>query len=206
MRRHTPSPCKGEGWGGDQARRADPGLMHFLAIDFETGTDEIASACSIGLALGDERRVIREYYSLIRPPRHDGWVSEIHHIAWEDVADQRSFAELWSEMKPFFDAADAFVAHKAQYDKAVLEATCAEAGIAPPDKPWICSLHLAEHMWKLPGYRLDQLSARFGIGLERHNALSDAQAALKLVQHALAEGGKPEFGLLKKSDRKRLPA
>ncbi|MFZ1991848.1 MAG: exonuclease domain-containing protein [Alphaproteobacteria bacterium] len=179
--------------------------MQFLAIDFETGTDEIASACSIGLALGDERRVLREYYSLIRPPRHDGWSSEIHGITWQDVADQRSFAELWPEIKPFFNSADAFVAHKAQYDKSVLEATCGEAGIAAPDKPWICSLHMAEHMWKLSGYRLDELSRRFGIALERHNALSDAQAALKIVQRALAEGAKPEFGLLKKSDRARLP-
>ena len=179
--------------------------MHFLAIDFETGTDEIASACSIGLALGDERRVLREHYSLIRPPRHDGWCSEIHGITWADVADQRTFAESWPEMKPFFDAADAFVAHKAQYDKSVLEATCAEAAISPPGKPWICSLHMAEHMWKLPSYRLDDLSRRFGIMLERHNALSDAQAALKLIQRAIAEGAKPEFGLLKKSDRARLP-
>ncbi|HXZ67870.1 MAG TPA: exonuclease domain-containing protein [Alphaproteobacteria bacterium] len=179
--------------------------MRFLAIDFETGTDEIASACSIGLALGDERRVLREHYSLIRPPRHEGWVSDIHHITWQDVADQPSFGELWPEIKPLFDAADAFIAHKAQYDKSVLEATCAEAGTKAPDKPWICSLHMAEHMWKLPSYRLDDLSRGFGIALERHNALSDAQAALKIVQRALAEGGKPEFGLLKKSDRARLP-
>ena len=179
--------------------------MKFLAIDFETGTDDIASACSIGLALGDERRILREYYSLIRSPRHDGWVSDIHNITWEDVADQRSFGGLWGDIEPFIHAADALIAHKAQYDKAVLEASCREAGIAPPDKPWICSLHMAEHMWKLPGYRLDELSARFGIMIERHNALSDAQAALRIVQHALAEGGKPEFGLLKKSDRKRLP-
>jgi DNA polymerase-3 subunit epsilon len=178
--------------------------MRFLAIDFETGTDEIASACSIGLALGDERRVVQEYYSLIRPPRHAGWGAEIHHITWEDVADQRSFAELWSEIRALFEAADAFIAHKAQFDKSVLEATCREAGIAPPDKPWIDSLHMAEHMWKLPSYRLDALSKEFGIMLERHNALSDAQAALKLIQRAIAEGAKPEFGLLKKSDRARL--
>lgn len=180
--------------------------MRFLAIDFETGTDDIASACSIGLVLGDERRITREYYSLIRSPRHDGWSSEIHGITWEDVADQRSFGGLWDEMEPFFRAADAFIAHKAQYDKAVLEASCAEAGIAPPDKPWIDSLHMAEHMWKLPSYRLDELSKRFGIMLDRHNALSDAQAALRIIQRALAEGAEPEFGALKKADRKRLSA
>ncbi len=178
--------------------------MRFLAIDFETGTDDIASACSIGLALGDEKRITREYYSLIRSPRHEGWVSDIHGITWQDVADQRAFGGLWDEIAPFFEAADAFIAHKAQYDKAVLEASCKEAGIAPPDKPWICSLHMAEHMWKLESYRLDEISKRFGIMLERHNALSDAQAALKVVQRALAEGGKPEFGALRKSDRKRL--
>lgn len=178
--------------------------MRFLAIDFETGTDDIASACAIGLALGDERLIAREYYSLIRPPRHDSWSSEIHGIAWEDVAGQRSFGGLWDEIEPFFQAADAFVAHKAQYDKAVLEASCREAGIAPPDKPWICSLHMAEHMWKLPSYRLDDLSRRFGIMIERHNARSDARAALKLVQRAFAEGAKPEFGLLKKSDKAGL--
>jgi len=180
--------------------------MNLLAIDFETGTEEIASACAIGLALGDERRITREFYSLIRPPRREGWVSEIHSITWEDVADQPSFAALWPQLEPFFDAADAFIAHKAQYDKSVLEATCAEAGIAVPDKPWICSLHLAEHMWKLPSYRLSDLAASFGIMLERHNALSDAHAALKLVQHAILEGGRPEFGALRKADLRRLKA
>jgi DNA polymerase-3 subunit epsilon len=179
--------------------------MQLLAIDFETGTEEIASACAVGLVLGDEHRIEREFYSLVRPPRHAGWVSEIHHITWEDVADQPSFAELWPEMAPFFDAAEVLIAHKAKYDKAVLEAMCEEAGLPVPDKPWICSLHLSQAMWKLPTYRLDALAAGFGFPLEAHNALSDATAALKLVQRALAEGGHLSNGLLKKSDRKRLP-
>jgi DNA polymerase III subunit epsilon len=179
--------------------------MNFLAIDFETGTESDASACAIGLALGDERRVLREYYSLIKPTHHTGWVSEIHGITWDDVKDQRRFAEIWPEISAFFDSADAYVAHKAKADKTILEVISDEANIAPPDKPYICTLHLAEHMWKLPGYRLDELAARFGITHERHNALSDARAALRLLQHALSEGGKPEYGLLKKSDRQRLP-
>jgi DNA polymerase-3 subunit epsilon len=179
--------------------------MKFLAIDFETGTASDASACAIGLALGDERRVWREYYSLIRPDENDGWVSEIHGITWDDVKDQRSFAEIWPEIAPLFSIADAYVAHKAKADKTILELMCAEAQVPAPDKPFICTLHLAEHMWKLPGYRLDELASRFGITHERHNALSDARAALRLLQYALREGAKPEYGLLKKSDRQRLP-
>jgi DNA polymerase-3 subunit epsilon len=180
--------------------------MKFLAIDFETGTESDASACAIGLALGDERRVMREYYSLIKPSQNSGWVSEIHGITWDDVKDQRSFAQIWPEIVPLFELADLYVAHKAKADKTILELICAEAQLSPPDKPFICTLHLAEHMWKLPGYRLDALASRFGITHERHNALSDARASLRLLQHALSEGGKAEDGLLKKSDRHRIPA
>ena len=181
--------------------------MQLLAIDFETGTEDIASACAIGLALGDAHRIEREYYTLIRPSRHEGWVSEIHHITWDDVKDQRSFGALWPEMLPLFEAADAFVAHKAQYDKEVLDAMCSESGIQITTRPWICSLHLSQKMWKdLPGYRLDELCAHFAIPLETHNALSDAQGALRLVQHALAEGGKLSYGALHHRDRRGLDA
>jgi DNA polymerase-3 subunit epsilon len=45
--------------------------MNFTAIDFETANPARSSACSVGLIVVQDGKVVERFYSLIKPPTDD---------------------------------------------------------------------------------------------------------------------------------------
>jgi len=95
--------------------------------------------------------------------------SAIHHITDDDVVGKPSIGEVWSE---YDSITDVFVAHNAEFDKAMLPET---------DKPWICTKKLAAYFFEdAPSYKIQVL--RYWLRLEvftppnlyAHRALYDA--------------------------------
>lgn len=107
----------------------------FVAIDFETLKDNKVSACSIGMVRYDNGEKTDEYYSLIRPPKeYDGMEQNglaqyrKHHIKEDMLTDERTFDELWPEVKAFIDGLP-LVAHNASCERGVLTALSQHYGI-----------------------------------------------------------------------------
>ena len=152
-----------------------------VVMDFETADYQRDSACAIGLAKVQGGKVTETFYSLIRPPRKRFYFTHIHGITWAQAATAPSFSELWPDIQNFLLSATHLAAHNAPFDRGVLEACCAVAGIAPPPLPYICTLKESRRLLRLPSHSLDSLCRHFQITLSHHHAGSDAQAAAELL-------------------------
>ena len=154
----------------------------FVAIDFETADDGRDSACAVGLVRVEGGEVVGRATALIRPPRPVMKFQRIHGISWEMVAGERPFADVWSSLASLLDGAAFLAAHNAQFDRGVLSACCAAAGLAPPSLPWVCTLELARRSWPRAGNRLPDVCGRLGVNLgQHHEAGSDAEACARVL-------------------------
>ena len=159
----------------------------FAAIDFETADYSRDSACAVSLVVAEENKVVHKAYSLVRPPRQDFIFSYIHGITWKDVAKKPCFGELWAEWRPLVKNIEFIAAHNASFDRSVLHACCARAGIKPLKTPFLCTMRLARKLWNIYPTKLPDVCQRLKINLKHHNALSDALACARIVLHAREE-------------------
>ena len=79
------------------------------------------------------------------------------------------------------DGAEHLVAHNAAFDRGVLRACCAAAGLEMPPLPFVCSMQLARQTWGVRPTKLPDVCRFLGIPLKHHDALSDAEAAARIV-------------------------
>ena len=156
-------------------------MSKFIAIDFETADYGRDSACAVGLARAEGGRVTGTTYRLIRPPRSDVRFTDIHGITWEDVEDEPLFWEVWPELAGLFEGVDFIAAHNAPFDKSVLYACCAAAGLEAPPHPFICTVKLSRQELGLKPATLSHVCRHLSIPLKHHNALSDAEACAKIM-------------------------
>ncbi|MGD9642134.1 MAG: 3'-5' exonuclease [Elusimicrobiales bacterium] len=162
----------------------------FTAIDFETADHGRDSACAVGLARVEDWKVARTAYRLICPPRREILFTYIHDITWEQVAGEPDFAGVWPELADFFEGIDFIAAHNAPFDRGVLYACCAAAGLQAPPQPFVCTVQLARKELLLKPATLSHVCHHLSIPLKHHNALSDAEACAKImitVEQARAE-------------------
>lgn len=156
-------------------------MSKFTAIDFETADYGRDSACAVGLARVEDGRITKTGYRLIRPPREDVRFTEIHGITWEDVENEPLFAEVWPELAGFFEGIDFITAHNAPFDKGVLYACCAAAGLEAPPQPFVCTVKLSKKELGINPAKLSHVCHHLSIPLNHHNALSDAEACAKIM-------------------------
>ncbi|OQA65842.1 MAG: DNA polymerase III PolC-type [Firmicutes bacterium ADurb.Bin262] len=151
--------------------------MDFAAIDFETANSDTASACALGVAVvrGGEIVQIKEWYIKPQPLYFSAFNTAVHGMTAADVADCPTFFELWPEIEPYL-AGQFVAAHNAPFDLAVLRALACK--------------------WGLENHRLDTVCGHLGIGLNHHNAASDAEGCARIVLQAVRlaaqSGKKPE--------------
>jgi len=162
-------------------------MPSFAAIDFETADHGRDSACAVGAVRVENGRIVDRYYRLIRPPRRSFAFTWVHGLTWRDVRDSPCFAEMWPELAAMLDGLPFLVAHNASFDRGVLEACCAAAGILPPPQPFRCTVQMARAKWRLPSAKLPAVCAHLDIPLDHHNAISDAEACAKIALAAMSE-------------------
>ncbi len=158
----------------------------FVAIDFETADHGPDSACAVGLVRVEGLRVVRREVLLIRPPRSRVLFTHVHGITWGMVAGAPDFAAAWPRLAPLLDGATLLAAHNAPFDRRVLAACCAAAGLAAPAVPFLCTVQLARRTWGLRPNDLPSVCRRLGIGLTHHDAGSDSEACARILIAALA--------------------
>ncbi|MBS1985680.1 MAG: 3'-5' exonuclease [Bdellovibrionales bacterium] len=164
-------------------------MARFLAIDFETADYQADSACSIGLVLVENGKIIHEEVCLIRPPREKVMFTEIHGLTWDHVSSAPTFGELWPSISHLFEGIDFLAAHNASFDSRVLKACCTSHGFLPPSTPFVCTVQLARKTWKMYPTNLPAVCKALNIPLQHHEALSDARACAQIV--VLAQGVSP---------------
>jgi DNA polymerase III subunit epsilon len=158
----------------------------FVAIDFETADHGPDSACAVGLVRVEGQRVVHREAVLLRPPRPRFLFSSIHGISWEMVESEPVFGDVWPRLLPILDGAAFLAAHNASFDRRVLGACCALAGLSIPEMPFVCTVQLARRRWGERRNDLASVCRRLGIGLVHHDAGSDAEACARIVIAARA--------------------
>jgi len=167
----------------------------FVAIDFETADNGPDSACAVGLVRVEGLQVVRREVALIRPPRSTVRFAHIHGLTWDRLKDAPPFADVWPQLAPLLDGAAVLVAHNASFDRRVLLACCAVAGLPAPEAPFVCTVGVSRRTWKLQQNDLPSVCRRLGIGLTHHDAGSDAEACARILIAALAAGRTPTLPL-----------
>ncbi len=164
--------------------------MNFAAIDFETADTGADSACAVGIVRVSRGRIVDRVHRLLRPPRKDFRFTYIHGITWGQVSGSPDFGGAWPELEKLLSDTQFIAAHNAPFDRNVLNACCAAAGIKRPAQPFVCTVKLARKVWGIYPTKLPDVCGRLGIELKHHEALSDAEACARIVMAALRAGAK----------------
>jgi DNA polymerase-3 subunit epsilon len=179
------SPCSPDqetlGMQATSTPDARPKALPFVAIDFETADHGADSACAVALIRVEDLQIVRRKVCLIRPPRRHFEFTYLHGISWRDVADQPSFAEVWPSLAPLLENVAFLAAHNARFDRAVLRACCAMAGLPAPAFPFTCTMMLARHTWRIFPTKLPDVCRYLGLSLKHHDPASDAEACARIV-------------------------
>lgn len=160
----------------------------FTAIDFETADYGPDSACALALVHVRGLEIVERELFMIRPPRARFAFTHIHGITWAQVRAERSFAELWPTLGARLERGGFLAAHNAPFDRGVLAACCAAAGVAPPGHEFRCTVQLARRAWGLKRANLPAVCEHLGIALSHHDPASDAEACARIVIAARREG------------------
>jgi DNA polymerase III subunit epsilon len=169
-------------------KHAGKGSETFVALDFETADYGSDSACAVAIVTVEGGMIIDRFCQLIKPPRRSFAFTYLHGIGWKDVEDKPTFADAWPAIRRRLKRGGFVAAHNARFDKGVLHACCASAGIRPPPTPFLCTVQLARSVWRIRPTRLPNVCEHLSIPLEHHRAESDAEACAHIVMRAMAQG------------------
>jgi DNA polymerase-3 subunit epsilon len=178
-----------EEFGGDHAVDA----LDLVAIDTETtGRDpEVDRIVEIACVRWRGGTVIERTSFLVNPGRPiPKEASDVHGIDDAAVKDAASFGAVAKDVLRAIDGAIP-VAYNAEYDRKVLVAELARAGLLPENPPpalrrnveWIDPLIWAREIQKAEKSRtLVEVTERLGIALDKaHRAADDATATLEVL-------------------------
>ena len=98
--------------------------LSFAAIDFETATGYMESACAVGIVTVTDGEITDEYYSLIQPPENEYWRANmlVHGITPGMTESLPGFHAIYPEVKKRLQG-NVVVAHNEQFDRNVLKNT-----------------------------------------------------------------------------------
>ncbi|WP_434798911.1 exonuclease domain-containing protein [Terrisporobacter vanillatitrophus] len=157
--------------------------MNFIAIDFETANEKRASACSLGITVVKDNKIIEEKYWLIKPKpfRFESRNIIIHGIREEDVINEKEFDELWPEIKPYLEN-NLIIAHNASFDFSVLRNTLDIYNLEYPNLDYACTLVTSKLFYRyLNNHKLNTVNRHLGYRFNHHHASADATAAANIL-------------------------
>jgi DNA polymerase-3 subunit epsilon len=161
--------------------------LNFIALDFETATDERSSICETGLTFVENGKITNTLSWLVRPKDNEYgfFQTMIHGITPEDTADKPEFNQLWKEIRPLIDG-KTLVAHNAAFDMYVLRDALDLYQLPYPDIRTFCSCTLARRTFPgLFSYSLEPVCDHLGIRLENHHrAGADSKACAEICLKA----------------------
>ena len=166
-------------------------LNSYTVFDVETANRNRESICSIGYIRVENGNIIESKEILINPETDfDSFNIKVHGITPQMVAFERTFPEVWEEIKPYFSNT-VLVAHNAKsMDLCALTRMLDRYNLEIPQNDYICTLELARKIYsqeEVGAYKLNVLCHKFNVPLEHHhNALDDAKACYGLLKYFLS--------------------
>lgn len=161
--------------------------MDYITIDFETANSSVTSACSIGIIIVKNSKIVLEEYYLINPEEEfSSYNTTIHHLTYNDCKNEPTFKELWDKIKLYFNNTIVF-AHNAIFDISVLKAMIEKYDLERPSIKFGCTVKIAKKLWKdtLPNVKLNTISKYLEVNHDHHNALSDAKICVDIIERGI---------------------
>ena len=165
----------------------------FVAFDLEMPNRFGDRISAIGISVIEDGRIVRRYYSLVNPEcRFDPYAAELTGINAALVADKPTFPEIWDDIQGLLTNT-VLVGHSVQNDLHVLSNCLSSYGIEwTPTVKCLCTLTMGNLCYPdLENHRLDTMCEALGIGLDHHNAGSDADGSALLLLNYIANGIDP---------------
>lgn len=154
----------------------------YVAIDFEKMDTIPCSVCSVGLAIIENGKIVKRYYSLICPPtKNENWYCcQTHGLHYEDVKDAPTFKELWPKIDNIIGNSP-LICHNYGVERGCIRA-CNEYYDTNYNYKYICTLALSRKFLKsLSSKRLDIVCESLNFKMKHHhNALDDAIASAEI--------------------------
>lgn len=165
--------------------------MKFVALDVETANPNMASICSVGIAVFEDGRLTDEWYSLVNPKDyfHEMNVS-IHGINQTDVLSAPTLKETAEQIRSFLSG-NVVVTHS-HFDRVAMHQAAKHWDILPFTCTWLDSARVARRTWvefAKRGYGLENVCKHIGYTFKHHNALEDAKASGHIMLAAMQESG-----------------
>ena len=166
--------------------------LNFIAIDFETATEDRSSICEIGLCTV-ENSVIKSIRSwLVKPEgnKYDRFNIMIHGIKPKDTDNAPSFPEIWSIVEPYLSG-QIVVAHNTAFDMYALRDALDKYNLCYPHFQHYCSYRASKYVFDdLLNYSLENVCHFLGIKCKTlHRAGYDAEACAKVFMSAIEKSG-----------------
>ncbi len=165
-------------------------ITNFVSIDFETANAKYP--CSIGLAEFENGIIVKKYYSLINPEidKFNFFAQRVHGISIDDVSNEKTFPQVWSEIKSFFDN-KTIIAHNMSFDFSILEFMLETYKIEAPVFKTLCTLQISRQHLEIENYKLNSIAKFLNVDQKNyHNSLDDAivcgNVFLKLLQRGIS--------------------
>lgn len=156
--------------------------MDFVSIDFETANETRTSACSIGITVVKNNKIIEKFSFLIKPKENrfkpmNIW---IHGITEEDVKNEKEFNELWPILKKYLEN-KLIIAHNAYFDIDVLISTLELYGLTLKNCCYLCTVDISRRVYEgLPDNKLSTLGEMLKLDFKHHNAEDDSMIAANI--------------------------
>ncbi|MCM1178552.1 MAG: 3'-5' exoribonuclease [Bacteroidales bacterium] len=168
-------------------------MKDFIAIDFETANECPSSVCSIGAVLVRDGKIVKSFYSLIRPePEYYKWFCQrVHGITEEETRDAQCFPSVWTEMERTLAGEEGmesldlpFVAHNSRFDENCLKSVFRVYRMNYPGYIFHDTLCASRRHFgcSLPNHQLQTVAEACGYALtNHHHALADAEACAAIA-------------------------
>lgn len=180
-------------------------MERIIAFDVETPNSFNDRMSAIGIAVIENGRIRRTFYTLVNPETHfDAFNIALTGISPQQVLSAPTFPQLWERIGAFMQSG-LLLAHNAPFDMRVLACCLADYGIpCPPCLPYACTVQMGRRCYpQLPNHKLDTLCRALQIPLNHHQADSDSRACAELLLNYL-EKGLPLEPFKRMYDMKRL--
>ena len=118
--------------------------LNFVAIDFETATEDRSSICEIGITVVRDSQIVETKSWLVRPEgnRYCAMNVAIHHITPDMTENRPSFPEVWKEVEPYLSG-QIVVAHNTAFDMYALRDALDKYRLPYPTFSYYCSFRVA---------------------------------------------------------------
>jgi len=178
----------------------------YVAIDFETANESKLSACSIGAISFDNLRLGNKFQSLIQPPEgySELWGSNfrIHNISRNRYMKADLFPAVWQTLQKKINMSEKIiVCHNSGFDINVLKELFAFYKISTKKYYYLDTVNLGKLTWSTENYKLSTLADYLNIGLNHHEALSDATASAKIAIKSLQKHKSTDFNRVLENSR-----